>query len=341
MDKCEVMSVAESGKYIYENSDHIKISERGLDDCAEDVSKKILSGELDLTSMFVKTDVHPQEANEAGIDWVVFADTLNFSFWMQETEAQYTVTYRGTNYNGYLALCAAINRSLDSGVDITSPKFYRDVDEKVLNDLLMGEQGVPIPLLKQRVECLHEVGSIVCDKYGGKFTNLMSECNNSAEKLLQLVLQNFKCFRDMSTFKGKSVSIHKRAQILVADIWCLFEGCGKGSFSDIHKLTMFADYRVPQSLQHYQIFQYDEELMEFLKKDEIMPSGHKYEVEIRGCSVHAVELLTQRIRNILLEKNCKSVINSILVDQYLWGYRRAHAEEMIKFPYHKVRSIYY
>ena len=26
---------------------------------------------------------------------------------------------------------------------------------------------------------------------------------------------------------------------------------------------------------------YDEELMEFLKKDEIMPSGHKYEVEIR------------------------------------------------------------
>ena len=25
MDTCEVMSVAESGKYIYENSDHIKV----------------------------------------------------------------------------------------------------------------------------------------------------------------------------------------------------------------------------------------------------------------------------------------------------------------------------
>ena len=61
---------------------------------------------------------------------------------------------------------------LDTGVDITSPKFYRDVDEKVLNDLLMGEQGVPIPLLKQRVECLHEVSSDVLSIYTYVLKNL-------------------------------------------------------------------------------------------------------------------------------------------------------------------------
>ena len=43
-------------------------------------------------------------------------------------------------------------------------------------------------------------------------------------KLLEIVLEHFECFRDYAIFKGTDVAIHKRAQILVADIWCLFEG---------------------------------------------------------------------------------------------------------------------
>ena len=39
--------------------------------------------------------VHPQSADEAGVDWVVVADTLNFSFWQPEDGPQYTVTYKG------------------------------------------------------------------------------------------------------------------------------------------------------------------------------------------------------------------------------------------------------
>ena len=66
-----------------------------MDRCAEDISQQVLSGQLDLKSMFVKTEVHPQEADEAGLDWVVFADTLNFSFWQPETGPQYLVTYKG------------------------------------------------------------------------------------------------------------------------------------------------------------------------------------------------------------------------------------------------------
>ena len=33
-------------------------------------------------------------------------------------------------------------------------------------------------------------------------------------------------------------------------------GCGVGSFTDIDRLTMFADYRVPQSLQQYGVLRY-------------------------------------------------------------------------------------
>lgn len=39
------------------------------------------------------------------------------------------------------------------------------------------------------------------------------------------------------------VSLYKRAQILIGDIWACFEGKGLGKFDDIDTLTMFADYR--------------------------------------------------------------------------------------------------
>ena len=69
--------------------------------------------------------------------------------------------------------------------------------------------------------------------------------------------------------------------------------------------------------------------------DILLPSCSEEEIEIRGCSIHAVELLKQ-----ILQEKIKSsgmeveVPNSSLIDYYLWCYRRKHAKEMEKIPYH-------
>lgn len=336
------LSPADSGKWISSKAVHVKVLDEGVEKCARDIFSKVSSGELDMTKMFIKTDIHPQKSDNSGIDWVFFADTLNFSFWMPETGPQYLVTYRGQTYTGYLAMCAAINRALDQGISLTDPAFFRNIDTATLGRLLGGDNNVPIPLLDKRVECLHEVGQLLVDKFSGSFVKVLEVCDNSATKLLSLVLDNFPCFRDSATFKGQEVSFHKRAQILVADLWCLFEGTGRGGFTDIDQLTMFADYRVPQSLQHYGVMSYDSELLTFLEQDQEMQQGDLREQEIRGCSIEAVERVTQRIKQLLAENSRGDlVVNSILVDQFLWGYRRQHAELMKKIPYHKVRSIYY
>jgi hypothetical protein len=34
-------------------------------------------------------------------------------------------------------------------------------------------------------------------------------------------------------------------------------------------------------------------------------------------------------------------VNSILVDVFLWEYRREHSKLMEAYPYHRVRSMYY
>ena len=63
--------------------------------------------------------------------------------------------FQGKQYTGYLSFCAAINRSIDNGVDLISPEYYKDVTEDKLNSLLMGDNGVPCPMIKERVEILH------------------------------------------------------------------------------------------------------------------------------------------------------------------------------------------
>ena len=337
-----MLSPAESGNFIASKAKDVKILDDGIKNCALDIVKKIRGGELDMTKMFIKTEVHPQKSDARGVDWVFFADTLNFSFWMPESGPQYLVTYRGATYTGYLAMCAAINRALDSGVRITDPKYFVHVDAKTLGQLLEGDDGVPIPLLGHRVQCLHEVGRVLVDKFSGTFNTCLSQCDNSATRLLEIVLDNFPCFNDSSDYEGTRVSFHKRAQILVADIWCLHEGVGISSFRDINALTMFADYRVPQSLQHYGALQYSADLLQWLTEDRLLEAGDRWEAEIRGCSIEAVERVTRRVKEELEAGGvAEARVNSILVDQYLWGYRREHAETMKSIPYHKVRSIFY
>jgi len=335
------LSPAESGVLIASKAKDVKILDGGVEDCAQDIVRRLSSGELEMTKMFVKTDVHPNKCDDKGIDWVFLADTLNFSFWMPEDGPQYTVTYKGTTYTGYLAMCAAINRALDQNVPLTDPKYFVSIEKDNLGKLLIGDNDVPIPLLDRRVECLQEVGSVLVNKFSGSFNQVLHQCENSAVKLLGLVLDNFRCFNDSAVFEGTKVSFHKRAQILVADIWCLFEGTGRGGFPDIEELTMFADYRVPQSLQHYGVLQYSSELLDFLARNLLLESGHRWEQEIRGSSIEAVERVTRKVKEELSKKKVQATVNSILVDQFLWGYRREHSEVMKSIPYHKVRSIYY
>ncbi len=61
---------------------------------------------------------------------------------------------QGTKYNGYLSLCAAINRTLSSGVDITDPRTYGKLTEEELGRHLVGDGGVPCPMIPERLRCL-------------------------------------------------------------------------------------------------------------------------------------------------------------------------------------------
>lgn len=74
--------------------------------------------------------------------------------------------------------------------------------------------------------------------------------------------------------------------------------------------------------------------------DVLLPSGSDEEIEIRGCSIHAVELLKKKLEEKLKGQDVE-VPNSSLIDYYLWCYRRKYAEEMESIPFHKTLGIFY
>ena len=197
---------------------------------------------------------------------------------------------------------------------------------------------------------LHEVGRVLVNDYKNSFVNMLSQCDNSAKKLLDMITSTFKCFQDESEFNGERVSFYKRAQILIADTWACFEGESLGHFKDITVLTMFADYRVPQSLLHLKILKYTDGLMEMLKRGDKIPSGDRLELEIRGNSIWAVEKIYQKVKEMskmdsefssLTSEKIDSILNSVIIDYYLWDFAKKELKGLTELPFHKTRTIFY
>ena len=80
------LSPAASGRLIASRAGQVTIVGEGVEQCALDIVGRVERGEMVMAEMFVKTPVHPQKADSPGVDWVFFADTLNFSFWNLESD---------------------------------------------------------------------------------------------------------------------------------------------------------------------------------------------------------------------------------------------------------------
>ncbi|XP_038626021.1 queuosine salvage protein [Tachyglossus aculeatus] len=332
----------ESAQFIAANSQDVSIEGTGVRKVAELLRAQGNGKAFSLEGWKALHELNPRGADEDAVNWVFLVDTLNFSFWSETDDRKCLVQYRGKEYSGYWSLCAAVNRALDEGIPITSASYYASVTLDQVRHVLRSDTDVPMPLIQERHRILNETGRILLDRFGGSFLHCVRESGPSALGLMRLVVESFPSYRDEAVFQGKRISFYKRAQILVADIWSVLEGKGDGDFTDIARITMFADYRLPQVLAHLGALKYSEELLKKLHKGEMFSPGDRQEVEIRGCSIWCVELIRDQLLE-LTEKEEKpgTEINSIFLDYYLWDYARDHREDMKGMPFHRTRCIYY
>lgn len=93
-------------------------------------------------------------------------------------------------------------------------------------------------------------------------------------------------------------------------------------------------------MHYFDVLKYSTELEEQLKRNNLIENGHLFEIEIRGNSIQAIELIKEKLNDI--GQNETLLPNSIQIDFYLWGYRRANSVAVDqKSPFHRVRSIFY
>lgn len=93
-------------------------------------------------------------------------------------------------------------------------------------------------------------------------------------------------------------------------------------------------------MHYFDVLKYSKELEDQLRENNLIENGHLFEIEIRGNSIQAIELIKEKLKE--LTPNGIMLPNSIQIDFYLWGYRRAHSVAVDqKSPFHRVRSIFY
>jgi len=115
--------------------------------------------------------------------------------------------------------------------------------------------------------------------------------------------------------------LYKRAQIFAADLWGAFKGQGYGEFHDIGSVTIFADYIVPAVLRQLGVLKYSSALMNTIEANNEIVSGTEEEVELRACSVYAVE----KMRELMSRKLGKQVITSFSFIFYPFSFYSAMA----------------
>ena len=121
----------------------------------------------------------------------------------------------------------------------------------------------------------------------------------------------------------------KRAQLTAADLSI----AGVAQFTDLDRLTIFADNLVPHVLRMDGILRYDPDLLARINREELIVPGSAEEVEIRACALHAVELIARCLRD------HDEPVTAMQLDYILWN--RGQEPRYKAVPRHRARSVYY
>jgi hypothetical protein len=235
--------------------------------------------------------------------------------------------------SGYLTIASALkDHFIDNGplsatelAHLTLTDCCRMFDQDPANRVA-GE------LMHHFALALNDLGQLLTEKYDGQFANLVTAAEQSAEKLMQLLMQ-MSYYQDIESYHGIEVPFLKRAQIAAADLHLAFAGKGWGRFDDIDHLTIFADNLVPHVLRVDRVLIYDGGLATRIDAGELIPLGSEEEIEIRACGLHAVELL----KDAFFHEGIK--VTSRGLDYLLWY--RGQQPRYKAVSRHRTRSVFY
>ena len=317
--------VLETAWHIKEKSQQVTIDEQAL----AVFSRKLIEDGIGIPPW--NYDYHFFDGGKETVAYLFLLDSINFCFWPKTGTDKWQVQYKSETLSGYYALAASLKKAIESGIPITDANYLAELTLDKLKQVLGGNGE--LQLIEERVHILNELGEFLINKYNGDANKLVESAENSALKLVKLLVENLPSFRDEAEYYGATIYFYKRSQIFAADLYGAFAGKEWGFFKDMDSLTVFADYKLPQVLRHVGILQYSPSMEHKVDHGIFLESGSPEEIEIRANTIWAVELIRQE----LTEMGKK--LRAFEIDWILWnlGQERKFKAK----PYHKTVTIYY
>jgi hypothetical protein len=188
-----------------------------------------------------------------------------------------------TGHSGYRTIAAGVTERFRG----QGPWSAQELTRITAADLapVLG-QDPEHPLMELFAAALGDVGGHLLADHGGSFEAVVDAAGGSAVALAEL-LAGWEAFADTSQYEERPVPFFKRAQLAAADL----HSAGVAEFGDLDRLTAFADNLVPHVLRLDGLLRLDPDLSARIEAGELLTHGSPEEVELRACTVHAIELL--------------------------------------------------
>ena len=254
-------------------------------------------------------------------------DTINYG------SGYFPEVFGDPRRSGYRTVAAALTAQFARSGPV-SPEALRSMtplDCARMIDLQMSNPAA-VELVDLYSKSLNDLGTLICDRFGGSFVRIVEEAGESAAGMVELV-SSLRDYHDVLHSEGREVPFYKRAQLLAIDLYIAFQGEGWGRFGDIDEVTICADNLVPHVLRVDGVLSYAPDLAERVDRGELIDPASQEEVEIRACAVHAGELLVAELRQRGIPTN------AMLLDNFLW--HRGQEPVYRARPRHRTRTVFY
>lgn len=236
-------------------------------------------------------------------DYMLVLDSINFgSGW-------FPTLRKRPGHSGYFTVAASLADLWRAGRGWSASEL-RALKADHVASVLGQELGHELMALY--AEALRDLGRFLGAR---RALDVVAAAGGSAERLASMLAEGMRFFDDHGFWK--------RAQIAPNDLAL----AGVAEFSDLDRLTIFADNVVPHVLRVDGVLRYDPALAARIDAGELLPPGEE-EREIRGCAVHACELIAER-----------TGIPPRLLDTTLWN--RGQAPRYKSVPRHRTRTVFY
>lgn len=269
---------------------------------------------------------HLLHSGDATLAYFLILDSINFG------SGYFPFLEKDQGASGYFTVAKRLKEWIvDHG--IPAPEYLRSINAAGCAAILRQDMRNrhAEELMELFALALNQLGAWLIDECDGNYLAVFAQAQCSADVVAAVTRMPF--YRDVSLYGNVQVPFLKRAQILVQDVTVAEPGHQLLQYPDLDQLTAFSDNVLAYVLKADGILKYDPWLEERIQRGELIGAGSFEEIEIRVCTIHAVESLCSRI-------NERTAMVMRELDFHLWN-RGQKLKKRVPDLRHRTRCVYY